>query len=152
MNLFSPWQLEVLQEQLQPCRANLLVHGPCLHHCNHRNKVISHLWKPKSVPLASSGSDGVPTSNDIQFLEPTSWDELIHEGRRMKDVIKIGRRGVCLDVVEHIKKRWHTSKVCVQLLPPTSTHICWDHTCVTMVFIDMCRLQRFTVLASQQVT
>lgn len=35
----------------------------------------------------------------------------IHEGHAMKDVIKVGRRGACDDIVEHIRKRWNTSKV-----------------------------------------
>jgi len=37
--------------------------------------------------------------------------ELVQEGVNIKDVIKLGRRGVCPSAVEHIKKRWNTSRV-----------------------------------------
>jgi hypothetical protein len=44
-------------------------------------------------------------------LGDTELKELVQEGIHMTDVIKLGRRGVCPSAVEHIKKRWNTSRV-----------------------------------------
>ena len=53
---------------------------------------------------------------DVTSLDPLDIPEeelkdLIRQGLSMKDTIKVGRRGACQYVVDHIKKRWNTSKV-----------------------------------------
>jgi len=44
-------------------------------------------------------------------LEESELKEVVQEGINMKDVIKLGRRGVCPSAVEHIRRRWNTSRV-----------------------------------------
>jgi len=62
-------------------------------------------------------------------------DTLIQSGREMKDVIKLGRRGVCPDVVEHIKKRWNTSKVRWLVCCPVSLSVLC---CCSFVHLPRC--------------
>ena len=38
-------------------------------------------------------------------------EEAVKAGHGLKDVIKVGRRGVCDDLVQHVRKRWNTSYV-----------------------------------------
>ena len=46
---------------------------------------------------------GPPPSDYVQ--------DAIKAGHAMKDVIKVGRRGACVDLVDHIQRRWNTSPV-----------------------------------------
>ena len=38
-------------------------------------------------------------------------EEAVKAGHAIKNVIKVGRRGICNDLVQHIRKRWNTSTV-----------------------------------------
>ena len=55
-----------------------------------------------------------PFAEDPDARDPSPSDyiqDAIRTGHAMKDVIKVGRRGACDDLVDHIQRRWKTSPV-----------------------------------------
>ena len=63
--------------------------------------------------LSSSSSSSSSPSSSSAPSTPCfgSVEEAVKAGHALRDVIKVGRRGVCDDLVEHIQKRWNTSRV-----------------------------------------
>ena len=63
------------------------------------------------MPSSSSSSSTCSTSSSSAPLYFPSVEEAVKAGHAIKNVIKVGRRGICDDLVQHIRKRWNTSTV-----------------------------------------
>lgn len=85
---------------------------------NNLTGVESHVTTPRRHHAANwcrvfcSGSpNAINTIGQNNILSEEDIKEAIEEGHAMKDVVKVGRRGACDTLVEHIQKRWNTTKV-----------------------------------------
>lgn len=74
---------------------------------------IYNSFSTKHIKYYNEAPKAFPESDEVGHFElgELEFKELVQEGINMKDVIKLGRRGVCPSAVEHIKKRWNTSRV-----------------------------------------
>jgi len=61
--------------------------------------------------LLPPSSDASPPVSKLDAIPADKLKALRRAGLQMKDVIKLGRKGVCESLVAHIKRRWHTSEV-----------------------------------------
>lgn len=74
------------------------------------NRITDTTQECRVVSCRSAPREEVASVDTLDIPEDELRD-LIRQGHSMKDTIKIGRRGACQYVVDHIKKRWNTSKV-----------------------------------------
>lgn len=86
-----------------------------------REKILAPIRSlAEPAPLPTPAGDILPPVNDtalpdvaskLDSIPPARLKELRRKGHEQKDIIKLGRRGVCEPLVAQIKNRWKTSEV-----------------------------------------
>jgi len=80
-------------------------------------KKIIFSCRKKYVACSRFITEGQPSASDhdrvskIDSVSPEKLKELRRIGQNQKDVIKLGRKGVCDSLTAHIRSRWKTSEV-----------------------------------------
>lgn len=74
-------------------------------HCH--ASIVRFGWR---VECCSSHEASQTVAKSLNISDEYLQD-MVKQGHAMKDVIKVGRRGACDTLVEHIQKRWNTSNI-----------------------------------------
>eukprot|EP00889_Picochlorum_renovo_P006991 jgi/Picre1/34021/NNA_001498.t1 len=100
---------QVLLNKVISFRTQRIEQGRCFH-SKFSNRRTERIHECRVLSCRSAAREEVASVDTLDIPEDELRD-LIRQGHAMKDTIKVGRRGACQYVVDHIKKRWNTSKI-----------------------------------------